>query len=1096
MKRLLFPLILLCFVTLYAQTPEGFSYQAVVRNSAGQLIANRNIGLLVTIHQGSATGAEVFSEVQTVTTNAYGLFSTVIGLDPAFTAINWYNGPYFIRSRVDLEGGNNYTLETVQQIFSVPYAIHAQISDSIVGGAIRREVDPVFTAWDKDYNDLINTPVNVSTFVNDAGYITSYTEVQVLSISHDTIFLTGGSFVVLPAGFDGDYNSLTNVPTNVSTFANDAGYLTSFTEVQALSISNDTIFLTGGSYVVLPVGSERQDLASVVSFGNQANGYQIKNVADPTDPQDAITLHYLDSVWRSLGLDSVQRGTYNNYVVSACDSFSWHGNLYTHSGTYNYAYANPGGYFSSDTLDLTVKYGTYNAYTVSASTSYLWHGNLYNSTGNYTFNYINANGCPSVDTLKLTITSGGGCISIREVTDTASVSACGFYPWYSFIITNTGDYQYDLGNIGANGCDSIVKIHVDILPQFQKDTAIRTLTPITWRGNTYSVQGDYGDTLTDVRGCDSIYLLHLMIRGSEGIGGAPGRYSVGPNRQVLFSHGNLLYQSSINKWMFAKNQYDIYGINCNAAYYPTKADIFGWATSGYHDVADTLNVHYRPWSHSNVMHPIGSPEYYENQYGYGPSHSMSDTSLIGSSQNYDWGMYNPIINGGNGAGLWRTLEKDEWEYLLSTRANASNLKSLARIQTSSGSYTNGYIILADNWTCPPGVTFSPNATSFSANSYTLTQWEAVQDSGAIFLPVMNNFANYWTATSGGTGGAYCLSISSATVMLEPYNRSNDYYVRLAQDVVPGAIECTCTYFDTTIVATGSSFNWHGQTYTQTGDYMEALVNNAGCDSIITFPLILVEPGVLNGRFSVSDTHQVRFSKGNLQYKASNNVWRFAIVQYAYVGQANKYVDANYSDWIDLFGWATSGYHDPTDVNNTSYQPWSMSGGFGPSVNMSDWNLVNTSANYDWGVYDTIPNGGNQAGSWRTLSYEEWYYLLSLRPQASSKRGAAVVNGVNGYLLLPDNWTAPSGLLFVAGGNNVYDGTDWLNMEAAGAVFLPLGGWRYSWDTPTYYVGEIGYYWTSSSMEGSAQDPGYFEFTTVWGRSYSSSYAASVRLVKD
>ena len=128
--------------------------------------------------------------------------------------------------------------------------------------------------------------------------------------------------MVLPAGFDGDYNSLTNVPTNVSTFANDAGYLTSFTEVQALSISNDTIFLTGGSYVVLPVGSERQDLASVVSFGNQANGYQIKNVADPTDPQDAITLHYLDSVWRSLGLDSVQRGTYNNYVVSALSSVS------------------------------------------------------------------------------------------------------------------------------------------------------------------------------------------------------------------------------------------------------------------------------------------------------------------------------------------------------------------------------------------------------------------------------------------------------------------------------------------------------------------------------------------------------------------------------------------------------------------------------------------------------------------------------------------------------------------------------------------------------------------------------------------------------
>ena len=156
-----------------------------------------------------------------------------------------------------------------------------------------------------DYNDLTNLPqipqipTDVSAYNNDAGYITSYTESQILSISNDTLFLTGGSFVKLPAGFDGDYNSLTNkpnlfsgnyndltnrpqipqipadvsafnndagyitaqdipaiptVPTNVSAFSNDAGYLTSFTEQQVLSISNDTLFLTGGSFVKLPAG--------------------------------------------------------------------------------------------------------------------------------------------------------------------------------------------------------------------------------------------------------------------------------------------------------------------------------------------------------------------------------------------------------------------------------------------------------------------------------------------------------------------------------------------------------------------------------------------------------------------------------------------------------------------------------------------------------------------------------------------------------------------------------------------------------------------------------------------------------------------------
>ena len=130
-----------------------------------------------------------------------------------------------------------------------------------------------FFTNDANYITKDSIPTNVSAFTNDAGYLTSYTEVQALSISHDTIFLTNGGFVKLPAGFDGDYNSLTNtptnvshftndanyitkdsIPTNVSAFTNDAGYLTSFTEVQALSISNDTIFLTNGGFVKLPAG--------------------------------------------------------------------------------------------------------------------------------------------------------------------------------------------------------------------------------------------------------------------------------------------------------------------------------------------------------------------------------------------------------------------------------------------------------------------------------------------------------------------------------------------------------------------------------------------------------------------------------------------------------------------------------------------------------------------------------------------------------------------------------------------------------------------------------------------------------------------------
>ena len=107
-----------------------------------------------------------------------------------------------------------------------------------------------------NYNDLTNKPdlnqYATNVHLNDTLGHYLMREVQILNISNDTIYLTGGSFVKLPAGFSGDYNDLINKPTNVSAFNNDAGYLTE--EHQMLRISNDTIYLTGGSFVKLPAG--------------------------------------------------------------------------------------------------------------------------------------------------------------------------------------------------------------------------------------------------------------------------------------------------------------------------------------------------------------------------------------------------------------------------------------------------------------------------------------------------------------------------------------------------------------------------------------------------------------------------------------------------------------------------------------------------------------------------------------------------------------------------------------------------------------------------------------------------------------------------
>lgn len=1106
--------MMLVVCALQAQAPKRFNYQAVVRDANGRLVQNGTMPVRITLIQGSATGTVVYTENATATTNSHGLFSLEVGTNADLGVVDWSNGPYYLKSEVQLTTGASFNIITTQQLVSVPYALYAGIADSVRGVPFEEKQvlwmghDTIYLTggsfvvlppdFDGNYNSLTNKPTLISQFANDAGYLTN--EVQVLSIGHDTIFLTGGSFVKLPAGFDGDYNSLTNKPTGLSAFTNDMGFITS--EVQVLSLGHDTIYLTGGSYVVIPDYIEVQTLADVVALGNSAGGSQLKNVQDPTDPQDAVTKHYIDSIWALLMTDpSVDYSTHNSTTVDACDGYTWHGVYYSIPGTYTYDYSNVNGFFSVDTLHLAVRVGTYNFLTATGYGSYRWHDSVFSASGRYTYSYLNMYGCPSVDTLQLTIVAGGGvdCSSIRSENDTATLTVCGYARWYGATLRSEGVHEHSLGNIAVGGCDSVVKVCVSIMPMFQHDTAVRTTTGITWRGHTYTEQGDYGDTLTAVNGCDSIYTLHLMIGGDAGIGAAPGLYSVGNGRQVLFAHGNLQYLSSANYWRFAEHQYDMLGITCAAAYYPTWSDLFGWGTSGWHNNSDTLNTNYLPWSQSKESAPEGSVAYQNNQYGYGPSITMADTDLTGANAYYDWGQYNPIINGGNGAGLWRLLTNAEWDYLLHQRNNAAYLFSLGRIRdvpdnNGGTKEIEGFIILSDTWVRPVSVNFTPQAASSDVNSYSMEEWLTLEASGATFLPLgdwSHDIAFYWTSTSGGSGAAYCFSMTRNASALGAYNRSNNYSVRLVQDQVPGARDCNCTYFDTTIVSDGP-FTWHNYSYSTSGDYMEAIVNNAGCDSIISLSLLINEPGTLPGVFSVSENRHVRFSKGNLQYKASSDVWRFGISQYDYRGEGNRNMSSTYNGWIDMFAWATSGYHDPIDLNNRYYLPYQAgdnSGYYGPSVNVADWNLVNTSAQYDWGVHNPIANGGNTAGQWRTLSEPEWSYLLYNRPYADQLQAPGTVNGVRGYILLPDNWNQPTGTFFIPSyyihdvasmfDSNVYSLTQWLLMEAAGAVFLPATGVS-SWGNSPGDIQWSSRYWSSTMIPTGADE--------AWSeRAYNVSY---------
>jgi len=129
MKTNLLKLILvLSSFTLYllptlGQVPQKMSYQAVVRNSSDALVTNTQVGMQISILQGSETGTLVYTEIQTPTTNANGLVSIKFGGGAGFDAIDWSSGPYFIVVKIDPEGGENYTITGASQLLSVPYAL-------------------------------------------------------------------------------------------------------------------------------------------------------------------------------------------------------------------------------------------------------------------------------------------------------------------------------------------------------------------------------------------------------------------------------------------------------------------------------------------------------------------------------------------------------------------------------------------------------------------------------------------------------------------------------------------------------------------------------------------------------------------------------------------------------------------------------------------------------------------------------------------------------------------------------------------------------------------------------------------------------------
>ncbi|MBO6025796.1 MAG: hypothetical protein J6P73_00945, partial [Bacteroidales bacterium] len=633
-------------------------------------------------------------------------------------------------------------------------------------------------------------------------------------------------------------------------------------------------------------------------------------------------------------------------------------------------------------------------------------------------------------------------------------------------------------------------------------------------GTAVSTNSTYSFTVTGNR----TLVANFSNNGgnSGGMGALNGAFSVSDNLQVNFSQGNLQYQASTNTWRFATNQYDYIGNdNSNISeIYSGWIDLFGWGTSGYNHGA----VCYQPWSASKTN---------SDYYAYG----SFDNNLYEFTGIADWG-YNAISNGGNQENYgWRTLTKAEWSYLFNTRNTPSGIRFVKAVVNGC----KGMIVLPDDWNVSKYNLNNTNdgGADYSGNTISLSDWAtSLESNGAVFLPA-NGYRNgtsisgagengsYWSSTNAGTKRDYKVYFDeSSLTQTNQMLRYGGLGVRLVipvdgttfnVSVMTNGISCgtvdgdgICLNGSTCSLTLTPNYGYSFVNWTENGKEVSTSPNYSFVvrrdrDLVANFTSINGD-GRLNGVFSVGESSLVSFSHGNLQYKASTNTWRFAINQYDYVGWKNENISSNNDGWIDLFGWGTSGYNH----GGVCYQPW------GTSLEYSDYfaygmeasNLYDQTGQADWGC-NVISNGGNTGNyGWRTMTDEEWQYVLNTRVTASGIRFAkATVNGVKGVVLLPDDWSASiyglnntneSGASFLS---NVITLTDWIgSLEVNGAVFLSAAGYREQ-GAKISGVGAQGWYWSSTYHSNAFCMCLCFYDNYLSNTNYDRNDGLSVRLVK-
>ena len=522
----------------------------------------------------------------------------------------------------------------------------------------------------------------------------------------------------------------------------------------------------------------------------------------------------------SSGGDTPCIGTHNVETESSCEAYTWHGQTYSESGTYTYAYTNNDGCASVDTLKLTINLPVASTSSATACESYIWNGQTYTLSGDYTQTFTAANGCDSMVTLHLTI--------YQPVATTSSATACESYTWHEQTYTQSGDYTYNYTN--EQGCPCTETLSLTINHGSHNVFTETAEGSYTWHEQTYTESGTYTYTYTNASGCASVDTLHLTVTSNSPTPPTPPTPSSDtiadgypcPNAHTVTDHeGNVYNTVQIGNQCWTKEN-----MRCTTSPSTgtTILEVYPNGTSYTGKKAYYVNGNsYNTPSYGLLYNWNAAVDTFNTAYGETSTNSNSSNAVSVAFTSHRRG----ICPQG-----WHVPSDAEWTQLI----NYVSSKSQYQCGSTGGSIAKA---LADTtgWNiysipCTMGNDLSANnATGFSA-----------LPAGAYFgnFYYFGDAADFWSTTSSYGNSAHYnyLYYDYAGVHQDIGSKYSGISVRCLMDSAIGSDTLCIGTHNVETENACESFTWHGQTYTQSGTYTYAYTNDGGCASVDTLFLTI------------------------------------------------------------------------------------------------------------------------------------------------------------------------------------------------------------------------------------------------------------------